>query len=682
MKYSVKVQALWRGRVCRRELAAQHAGAQAMQARWRGRQCRMEAAAQKRAATSVQCAMRGKWARRNVNGRRDAIANSAALILQRLSRCHLVRTGSDSKLKVIIEMQSIWRGKVWRREMAELGGAAIKLQAHWRGHAARVHAKREQKAALMVQANWRGSRVRNQIAWQRYAAAVVQRRWRGNSGRRRARREALAAVQVARIYDKYTMSVDVEDKGDSGGRRPRLLGRPELERISRDAHALGGRKCGIEMASWRLLCRQVASASASAEARSKPKGGLSESAFRWAVRPFGCENEDRLFEYDTCVADHAWESSEAGDLQFPAGAWIAVLSRVRPGGGWWTGRLLGSTEKGVFPANYVKDLGSNTGAVGGETEEEAVSAEAATTPPTVATDADSAGAKVTVTGQGLQGRKLGYGGSSSMMPMSSKKMYGGSASMMTLGGGPISGGRGATGNKVTVQLSSVGGKKRAKESQKEALVALASTVPEVATAHDLGLLHRTLFLMELKREAAVVIQAHWRGFVLRTFVLPYDWVARKLQATFRARFVAKRKREHSAAVQIQAALRGWQGRLDAAKLKKMRALAAMSAGLAVQQAAVQKSTRKAAKREKLKQQKEATSRMHVGVVGEEKRVAIRWLDQENHRPGTDGSGAAPLSESRSRLADGRQRWAGGGGGGGGGKGKKEDEESSLLSHYG
>jgi hypothetical protein len=68
---------------------------------------------------------------------------------------------------------------------------------------------------------------------------------------------------------------------------------------------MGGfcRDCGLEMVSWRLLCTRVASAIA---AKGLSRGGLTQSGFRWAVRPPG--SDDERFEYDTCVALHTWQA--------------------------------------------------------------------------------------------------------------------------------------------------------------------------------------------------------------------------------------------------------------------------------------------------------------------------------------------------------------------------------------
>jgi hypothetical protein len=326
-------------------------------------------------------------------------------------------------------------------------------------------------------------------------------------------------------------------------------------------------------------------------------------------------------------------------------------------------------------------------------------------------------------GRGLEGRKLGYGGSASMMPLSKPLSYGGSSSMMSLGGSAtgttfgtaaagsrpssppskattgISSSRksniGAVGRGLSFGNTAVGGGAAAVDAQKDALVALASTVPAVTTAHDLGKLHRTLFRAEMREEGAICIQRHWRGVALRVFILPFDAVARKLQAAFRARLRVKRQREYAAAVRIQKVVRGRIGRAKAEAARQIRVLESMSAALHAQQVAVRKSHRRAAKRERREKQAAAASRLHVGVVGEERQVHARWL-----APVDENATSEPLLRSggRSRLVEGRQsRRSAAAASAGVGKGrprsaKKEKgkggrsgtaaNESSLLDNYG
>jgi hypothetical protein len=241
----------------------------------------------------------------------------------------------------------------------------------------------------------------------------------------------------------------------------------------------------------------------------------------------------------------------------------------------------------------------------------------------------------------------------------------------------------------------VSGGAAAVDAQKDALVALASTVPAVTTAHDLGKLHRTLFRAEMREEGAICIQRHWRGVALRVFILPFDAVARKLQAAFRARLHVKRQREYAAAVRIQKVVRGRIGRAKAEAARQIRVLESMSAALHAQQVAVRKSHRRAAKRERREKQAAAASRLHVGVVGEERQVHARWL-----APVDENATSEPLLRSggRSRLVEGRQsRRSAAAASAGVGKGrprsaKKEKgkggrsgtaaNESSLLDNYG
>lgn len=55
------------------------------------------------------------------------------------------------------------------------------------------------------------------------------------------------------------------------------------------------------------------------------------------------------------VACYPYESAEPGDLTFSAGEFITVIKKD---GDWWTGTAGGRT--GMFPSNYVQEVGAET----------------------------------------------------------------------------------------------------------------------------------------------------------------------------------------------------------------------------------------------------------------------------------------------------------------------------------
>lgn len=55
------------------------------------------------------------------------------------------------------------------------------------------------------------------------------------------------------------------------------------------------------------------------------------------------------------VAVYPYNSTEEGDLIFEAGESIIV---TRKDGDWWTGTVAGTTRTGIFPSNYVQDVGT------------------------------------------------------------------------------------------------------------------------------------------------------------------------------------------------------------------------------------------------------------------------------------------------------------------------------------
>eukprot|EP01043_Picozoa_sp_COSAG02_P016375 COSAG02_NODE_718_length_18064_cov_5.507932_4_plen_922_part_00 len=620
LRHGLKVQALARGRACRRQLAAERAGAIVLQAAWRGRQSRVHVAEAQQAATSVQAVMRGRWARRDLAAQRHKEQSKAALIMQTSFRGWQARAERQNRLKWILKLQGIWRGKALRTELAELRAAAATVQARWRGHRVRLHKEIEHRSALMVQARWRGKLVRAAQHRDLSAAVLVQAGWRGRVGRARGRRETRAAAQVRRIYDKY----------DSNGLG--VLGKPELQRISKDAHALGGRDCGLDMVAWRLLCTKVASEVAAAGGSNRV--GITQRGFRWAVRPAG--GNDANFEYDKCVAVYAWQSEQRRDLTFAVGARIAITSRSVPGNGWWTGHLIGTTERGSFPANYVKELPQQAHQDLDHYERYAMDDSSLLRGLGQSMDNDQASSESVEAERanpdnsstlGMQGRKFGYGGSASMMPLSKPIVPTDVGRHKTI----------AVSKLRSAQASSV---------QKERLIALAETVPPITTTHDLGKLHRTLFSAELRQEAAICIQRHWRGVALRVFILPFDAVARKLQAAFRARLEVKHRKEFIAAVQIQRVVRGRRGRAQAEATRQLHVLESMNAALRAQQAAVRKSQRRAAKREKRHKQAAAAARLHNGDIGEERHLDAAGRRIRTHTVSMQAHTGAKHEQSR------------------------------------
>ena len=185
-----------------------------------------------------------------------------------------------------------------------------------------------------------------------------------------------------------------------------------------------------------------------------------------------------------------------------------------------------------------------------------------------------------------------------MLPVG-KTSYRGSASLMSLGSGSAQLGAAASGGK---------------QQRKATLTSLAGSVPTVQTAHDLDLLYRTLFRAEIRTEGAVAIQAAWRGHALRTFILPFEAVALRLQAGLRARLEARRRRQNRAATRIQAVARGRQGRRIAAEVRRAQVLMELSAGLDASQTRVRRSARRQANRHRRERQAAATARIHAGKL--------------------------------------------------------------------
>ncbi|GBF95503.1 hypothetical protein Rsub_07853 [Raphidocelis subcapitata] len=166
---AVVLQAAWRGRAVRVEVARAVAAATVIQRRWRiartwGRRAR--------AATAVQSAWRGHAARREFGWMR-----------RYLDRCLRARGAL-----------------VDARDAARRERAAIKLQAHWRGAAARRDFRRARAAVVRAQALARGAAARRGLVRQHAAAARIQAAWRGHSVRQAVRASAAFATFLQACY--------------------------------------------------------------------------------------------------------------------------------------------------------------------------------------------------------------------------------------------------------------------------------------------------------------------------------------------------------------------------------------------------------------------------------------------------------------------------------------------------
>ncbi|CAM9446202.1 unnamed protein product, partial [Phaeothamnion confervicola] len=139
--------------------------------------------------------------RRGVLARRELAAQKArAVMLQRVARMHMARRLYGRKRAAAEVLQACWRGSVERRRYLRDRAAAVAMQAAVRGLLERraFHAaERRRKAVTRIQSNWRSSAQRRKFQELRAAAITVQahtRARRATKAFRKGRRSRLALV--------------------------------------------------------------------------------------------------------------------------------------------------------------------------------------------------------------------------------------------------------------------------------------------------------------------------------------------------------------------------------------------------------------------------------------------------------------------------------------------------------
>jgi alpha-tubulin suppressor-like RCC1 family protein len=227
-RQAVKVQAVWRGYIVRRDLALVWDGVRRMQAAFRATKARAEWLRVRYAAQVVQAAIKRWMVRRRFLAHVAAVCRIQRWFrtqrrlrvwrstrrgvhqLHALSRGYIVRAHVMRMLAAVSRLQGAARMflaslRLHRLKMA----AAAALQAAWRGNRFRVDheevlaflaVKRETRAqgwaAESIQSAWRGSRVQRRYGQLRSAAVVLQ-RWYATRLQRQRYSATVAALVVA-----------------------------------------------------------------------------------------------------------------------------------------------------------------------------------------------------------------------------------------------------------------------------------------------------------------------------------------------------------------------------------------------------------------------------------------------------------------------------------------------------
>ncbi|CAM4655663.1 unnamed protein product [Leuciscus chuanchicus] len=200
---AIVLQSAYRGKRVRQELQKKNKAATLIQSVIRAHSCRQQFLAQKRAAVVIQRRHR-------------------AFVLGRLQRSHFVHLR-----QVTINLQAIYRGSKVRQNLRREHQAATIIQAQFRMHKVRIAfiaAKcaaiiiqqqyraykvskciqasylQMKKAAVVIQSACRGMKVRNYLRKSHQAATVIQAHFRGHSQLKKYQRQQWAASVLQRRF--------------------------------------------------------------------------------------------------------------------------------------------------------------------------------------------------------------------------------------------------------------------------------------------------------------------------------------------------------------------------------------------------------------------------------------------------------------------------------------------------
>ncbi|KAJ0065354.1 hypothetical protein NL108_007574 [Boleophthalmus pectinirostris] len=226
---TLKVQAVFRGNLVRRDLKRQHDAATVIQAHFRMYQIRMAFLAtkcaaiiiqeryrakrlrdqqvekyrsMKSAAVTLQAAYRGYKTRKHICEMRKA-----AVVIQRAFRAYHTRSQFVALKKAAIVCQRWFRAvKMARNQRCDyltMRKSAVCLQSAWRGHLIRKDLRRKHTAATIIQSHFRKYKQQARYSKLRWAAKVLQDHFRANQKMNQERlalkvkRNAVVVIQAA-----------------------------------------------------------------------------------------------------------------------------------------------------------------------------------------------------------------------------------------------------------------------------------------------------------------------------------------------------------------------------------------------------------------------------------------------------------------------------------------------------
>lgn len=179
-----------------------------IQAAYRGYRARKALKMQVIAALKIQTVFRAYSARKNY-----LLTMTACLTIQKFTRAYIIskrqRLHFLKERKAAVCLQAAFRGWVVRRQIQKQHTAAVVLQSSYRKVVAQKQFRRVRKAALTVQQHYRaystGKKQRTQYSKLKSATITLQAAWRGRTTRQQAHKLKAAATTIQAAYKAFSL---------------------------------------------------------------------------------------------------------------------------------------------------------------------------------------------------------------------------------------------------------------------------------------------------------------------------------------------------------------------------------------------------------------------------------------------------------------------------------------------
>ncbi|KAF3835461.1 hypothetical protein F7725_028019 [Dissostichus mawsoni] len=196
---AVLIQSWFRASVERKMLLRMKCAAITIQAAYRAKVAREALKKQHKAATVIQTAFR-----KHATQRRYLVLKQAAAVIQQKYRATILaretKKDYDAFRNAALALQAHWRGRADRKRMEKRHQCATLIQAHYRRHKSQAEYRSKKACALVVQRHYRayvaGKEMRKTYLSMRAACVTLQAAFRGMRVRKELRKNHKAATVI------------------------------------------------------------------------------------------------------------------------------------------------------------------------------------------------------------------------------------------------------------------------------------------------------------------------------------------------------------------------------------------------------------------------------------------------------------------------------------------------------